>query len=38
MQSLADQPDAVTALKHRGGLDARIVESGTVSVDDDVVW
>ncbi|AUV80707.1 MOSC domain-containing protein [Salinigranum rubrum] len=38
MQSLADQPDAVTSLKHRGGLDARIVESGTVSVDDDVVW
>lgn len=38
MQSLADQPDAVTALTHRGGLDARIVESGTVSVGDDVVW
>ncbi len=38
MQSLADQPDAVTALTHRGGLDARIIESGTVSVGDDVVW
>lgn len=38
MQSLADQPDAATALKHRGGLDARIVESGTISVGDDVVW
>lgn len=38
MQSLSDQPDAATALKHRGGLDAHIVESGTISVGDDVVW
>ncbi|WP_123621996.1 MOSC domain-containing protein [Halorubrum sp. CSM-61] len=38
MQSLADQPDAAEALKHRGGLDARIVESGAIGVGDDVVW
>lgn len=38
MQSLADQPDAVEAFTHRGGLDARIVESGTISVGDDVIW
>ncbi|WP_132059211.1 MOSC domain-containing protein [Halorussus amylolyticus] len=38
MQSLAHQPDAAEALKHRGGLDARIVESGSVSVGDDIVW
>lgn len=38
MQSLADQPDAAAALTHRGGLDARIVESGVISVGDDVVW
>lgn len=38
MESLADQSDAKRALVHRGGLDARIVESGTVRVSDDVVW
>ena len=38
MASLADQSDAATALDGRGGLDARIVESGTVAVDDDVIW
>jgi hypothetical protein len=38
MASLAGEPDAADALEHRGGLDARIVESGTVRVGDDVVW
>lgn len=38
MQSLADAPDAAAALTHRGGLDARIVESGAITVGDDVVW
>lgn len=38
MQSLSEQPDAATALKHRGGLDAHIVETGTISVGDDIVW
>jgi hypothetical protein len=38
MQSLADEQNAVTALTHRGGLDARIVESGTIRVEDSVVW
>ncbi|WP_277554093.1 MOSC domain-containing protein [Halobaculum limi] len=38
MESLADQPDAADALVHRGGLDARIVESGTVTVGDEVRW
>lgn len=38
MQSLADEPDAAEALTHRGGLDARIVESGTISAGDDISW
>jgi len=38
MQSLADQPDAAEALTHRGGLDARIVDSGTIAVGDDIIW
>ncbi|WP_066413053.1 MOSC domain-containing protein [Halorubrum aethiopicum] len=38
MASHADQPDAKAALEHRGGLDARIVESGTIAVADEVVW
>jgi len=38
MQSLADQPDAAEALTHRGGLDARIIESGTIGVDDEIIW
>jgi len=38
MQSLSEQPDAAKALKHRGGLDAHIVESGTISIGDDIVW
>lgn len=36
MASLADEPDAAEALKHRGGLDARIVESGELHVGADV--
>ena len=38
MESLADQPDAATALKHRGGLDAEIVESGAIGVGDAISW
>ena len=38
MQSLADQPDAAEALTHRGGLDARIVESGHISAGDEISW
>ena len=38
MESLADQHNAAEALTHRGGLDARIVESGAISVGDDVIW
>jgi hypothetical protein len=38
MESLADQSGAASALEHRGGLDARIVESGTIRVGDEVVW
>lgn len=38
MASLAGQSDAAAALEHRGGLDARIVESGRIGVGDDVVW
>jgi MOSC domain-containing protein YiiM len=38
MESLADQPDAERALVHRGGLDARIVDSGAIETGDDVVW
>jgi MOSC domain-containing protein YiiM len=38
MESLADQPDAKRALVHRGGLDARIVESGTIERGDEIVW
>lgn len=38
MASLADEPGAVTALEGRGGLDARILESGTIRVGDDVRW
>jgi len=38
MESLADQPNAADALIHRGGLDARIVESGAISVADAVIW
>ena len=38
MESLADKPDAERALVHRGGLDARIVESGTIRLGNDVVW
>jgi MOSC domain-containing protein YiiM len=37
MADLAEQADAATALDGRGGLDARIVESGTIAVGDDVV-
>ena len=38
MADLAEESDAVTALDGRGGLDARIVESGTVAVGDEIVW
>jgi hypothetical protein len=38
MQELSEQPDAAEALKHRGGLDARIVESGEISVGDEISW
>lgn len=38
MESLADQPDAAAALKHRGGLDAKIVESGAIGVGDAISW
>jgi hypothetical protein len=38
MRSLSGEEDAVEALRHRGGLDARIVESGRVAVGDDVRW
>jgi hypothetical protein len=38
MESLAEQEDGATALEHRGGLDARIVGSGTIGVGDDVRW
>jgi hypothetical protein len=38
MESLAGRTDAAVSLEHRGGLDARIVESGTIGVGDDVVW
>ena len=37
MADLADESAAATALDGRGGLDARIVESGTIAVGDDVV-
>jgi hypothetical protein len=37
MAELAEQAEAATALDGRGGLDARIVESGTIAVGDDVV-
>lgn len=38
MASLAEQPGAVEALTHRGGLNARIVDSGSISVGDEVRW
>jgi hypothetical protein len=38
MESLTDQSDAKRALVHRGGLDARIVESGTIRLADEIVW
>jgi len=37
-ESLAGLTDGAAALEHRGGLDARIVESGTIGVGDDIVW
>jgi hypothetical protein len=38
MEQHAGEADAEAALTHRGGLDARIVESGTIAVGDDVLW
>ena len=36
MESLADADGAVDALVHRGGLNATIVDSGTIAVDDEI--
>lgn len=38
MQELADEEEAADALAHRGGLDARIVESGQIAVGDEISW
>lgn len=38
MADLAAESEAATALDGRGGLDARIVESGRIEAGDDVVW
>lgn len=38
MQSLVDGAGLADALVHRGGLNARIVESGSVAVGDEVRW
>ena len=38
MADLAEESDAADALDGRGGLDARIVESGAVAVGDEVAW
>lgn len=38
LQSLVGEDGLVTALTHRGGLEARVVESGTVATDDAVEW
>lgn len=37
MESLAETTGAVEALVHRGGLNATIVESGSITVDDEIV-
>lgn len=38
MESLADAEGAADALTHRGGLNANVVDSGTIDVDDAVVF
>jgi hypothetical protein len=38
MQSLVGEEGLASALTHRGGLDAAVVESGTVTVGDEVRW
>lgn len=38
MQGLVGKGDVADALKHRGGLDARVTVSGEVSVGDDILW
>jgi hypothetical protein len=38
LQSLVDEEDLVGALVHRGGLTARILDSGRVAVGDEVEW
>lgn len=38
MESLADTAGAVDALVHRGGLNANILESGTIEVGNSIDW
>jgi MOSC domain-containing protein YiiM len=38
LQSVVGKDGLVSALLHRGGLDARVVESGSLAVDDVVRW
>jgi MOSC domain-containing protein YiiM len=38
LQSLVGEDGLVSALLHRGGLDARVVESGPIAVEDTVEW
>lgn len=38
MQSLVGQDGVAKSLVHRGGLNARIIESGPVRVDDEIRW
>lgn len=38
MQALTGRDGVAKALKHRGGLDAKIIESGTIRVGDTIEW
>lgn len=38
MQSLVGEDGLSAALVHRGGLNARIVESGSIAVGDEIMW
>lgn len=38
MQSLVGKEDVVESLTHRGGLDAAVVESGTIRPSDEIRW
>lgn len=38
LQSMTAKPDLASALTHRGGLNARVVESGEIAVGDDIRW